>query len=148
MPAGGGRPGVAGNGRRRGSMSREILFKGKDFGGKWHEGNLAVLKEDVVIGGCTVKAGSYISNEYGLPFAYPVVPSTVGQYTGSVDDKKKRLFEGDLVSLAYDGDADVFEIVFDVLDAGFHGKNEDTTRYINCCEEIIKIGNTHDMESI
>jgi uncharacterized phage protein (TIGR01671 family) len=71
---------------------REILFRGKDIVGNWYEGNLA----NISTSGCTVKAGSYISNEYGLPFAYQVRPETVGQFTGLTDKVGARIFEGDV----------------------------------------------------
>ena len=81
---------------------REILFRGKDIVGHWYEGNLAVLKENISTSGCTVKTGAYISNEYGLPFAYPVIPETVGQFTGA-SDRGKKVFEHDLVRVECEG---------------------------------------------
>ena len=80
---------------------REILFRGKDIAGNWYAGNLAIVKQDVPNCAGTIKAGSYISNEYGLPFAYQVRPDSIGQFTGLVDRNGERIFEGDKIRYIY-----------------------------------------------
>lgn len=87
---------------------KEIKFKGKDIVGNWYEGNLAIIKHDIYNGAGTIKAGSYISNASGSPFAYQVRPETVGQFTGLYDcttweeldeqERKHWVMEGNMPS--------------------------------------------------
>ena len=73
---------------------RTILFRGKGYGNKWYYGNLQV---DAIgdtwickLDGC---------GEDG--FFKTVDPTTVGQFTGFYDSKKKQIFEGDIVQNYY-----------------------------------------------
>lgn len=54
---------------------REFMFRGMTVSGKWVEGNLSVIKRKLT--GEPVEAGHYISNSFGMPFAYQVRPETV-----------------------------------------------------------------------
>lgn len=65
---------------------REILFRGKDVKEHWSIGLLAHIGN-----------AWYISNGAGIPTAYEVIPSTIGQYTGMNDRNDTKIFEGDIV---------------------------------------------------
>ncbi len=64
---------------------RKILFRAKTYDGKWVEGLLTFSNEKY-----------YISNEID-PFAYHVMPETIGEFTGLLDKNKIKIFEGDFI---------------------------------------------------
>lgn len=86
------------------------LFKGKDIIGNWYSGNMSVLEKDLNMGAGIIRAGSYISNSCGSPFAYQIRPETVGQFTGLYagvfnslcgDKEYDEIYEGDKISVTY-----------------------------------------------
>lgn len=71
----------------------EILFRGESINGLWVTGLLSKSSG----GKGLPEKGWYISNDYGMPFAYMVRPKTVCQYTGKDDCNGKPIFDGDIV---------------------------------------------------
>lgn len=69
----------------------EIEFRGKTFAGEWVCGNLTVLTKKY----SNIEPGAYISNSAGKPFAFKVIPETVGQYIGVKDKYNKKIYNGD-----------------------------------------------------
>ena len=113
---------------------REILFRGKDVKENWHIGLLA-------------KSGNgwYISNSAGIPLAYEVIPSTVGQYTGLTDKNGNKIFEGDIVQGAWET---IFAVYYDSNYLQYRAKvKDDYTReidYYGNSTQIEVIGNIYD----
>ncbi len=73
-------------------MSREILFRGKDYAENWHYGVPLVFSDNFV---CIATPHTYNTS---------VIPETVGQYTGLRDCKRteeypegQMIFEGDII---------------------------------------------------
>lgn len=118
---------------------REIIFRGKREQGKrkgqWVEGDLAQCPDYEIFHGK--------NNQYGCP----VIPETVGQYTGLTDKNGAKIFEGDIVRrnrFACDGEDMVGYIVYG--DCCFSVKERGTPNSpaMDLCDDFEVIGNIHD----
>lgn len=68
-------------------------FRGIDCDGEFVRGNLTILERTYE----TAAAGMYISNLAGAPFAYEVIPHTVGMCIDREDVNGTDIYEGDIV---------------------------------------------------
>ena len=127
---------------------REILFRGRrEDGGGWAYGSLIVVEHF-----CCILESEDDGSRYDFPYlnsemgtidgnAIPVIPETVGQFTGLTDKNGKKIFEGDIVRAMMDyGPAGFYERTVSIGwldDVGYQWQYFDIPT-------IEVIGNIHD----
>jgi uncharacterized phage protein (TIGR01671 family) len=126
---------------------REILFKGKRVdNGKWIEGNL--VREDLIIESVI----GYDDNDGTVEYisCKRVLPETVSQFTGFLDENGKKIFEGDILNCTDVYNDEPFKTTVRFKDGGFlvdcYGCDYDIT-CIGFLDDEIKleiVGNIHE----
>ena len=131
---------------------REMLFRGRETDGNWVKVSLIVADKYC----CILEDENdvhpmdypYLDNDLGTidGKATPVIPETIGQYTGLTDKNGKKIFEGDIVKCKDYLEAKPFEFqgYVDFKDGSFVIVGDFMTHYRWLDYEVEIIGNIHD----
>ena len=116
---------------------REILFRGKRKDtGALETGSLVIVR-----GGCSDEQVFITDKMTG--YCTPVIPETVGQYTGLTDKNGKKIFEGDIVNIEY-LETTVKNAVIEYVGASFYGSTDSDACELDGYYQLEVIGNIHD----
>jgi len=115
---------------------REIEFRGKQrWSGEWIYGELSQLKGS---------DWAWIKNDQ---YVQPVLPETIGQFTGEMLLGEK-LFEGDLFRVRGSGMQHPFTVVWQncgwEVDFGIGSRSLSSFFSMDICLRVERIGNLHD----
>lgn len=135
---------------------REILFRGKRVDGKgWASGSLDLMYDLTPF--ITFWVSELIepeNNYYEMVCkTFEVYPESVGQFIGLLDKNGKKIFEGDVLKLTYDGESFNCEVKFKdggflvYQDNAFNGGDSDMTLVgwlKHGDHDFAIIGNIHD----
>ena len=124
---------------------REILFRGKDPGGKWVYGFLVPTIKDSYSEGFEIIDTDGIEYDeldgYHPTFCSdPVDPETVGQYIGIRDVKGNKIFEGDVLASTTNGKQTKTRVLLVISDIR---KCTNTEMWVHGMKFAV-IGNVHD----
>lgn len=126
---------------------REILFRGKRVdNGEWETGSLVISRMG------TSEEKIFIADKM-TTYHTPVIPETIGQFTGLTDKNGTKIFEGDIVEYEAGGKLRIGRVFFSDFRSSFSvtaGKNgsarinNDLFNYIQNRNSVAVISNIYD----
>ena len=123
---------------------RDILFRGKRVdNGAWETGSFVRIRI-----WCS-DARTYIADKM-TGYNTPVIPETVGQYTGINDKNGRRIFDGDICEFTNtDGEKTLYTVMWDyhrwIVAQTYDGNDVDPDDLDEAFTEYAEvIGNIHD----
>lgn len=110
-------------------MNRKIEFRGQSIKGDWNYGLLCHDK---------TKDRDYewfISNKVGKPYAFGVIPETIGQLWATINDKD--FFEGDIIH--FEKDNIIYLIIYNDVNKCFSFVDNDEYDKIQHADELTRL---------
>ena len=121
---------------------REILFRGKAVDAdKWIYGDLRHISDER--GGYILCIVDNTNGKNNDVTGVEVIPETVGQYTGSIDKNRTKIFEGDIVR-AITRLTEIYVEVVTFKNGAFWYKNWSWVKFGFKFEKTEVIGNIYD----
>lgn len=118
---------------------REMLFRGKEkHTQNWVYGFLTKWGDDFII--------DYLDEADGLwTISQPIIPETIGQYTGCCDKNGNKIFEGDIVCIRYQSGKICY--IYDIqLDCDIFGAER--THHKNTKSLVVGFGQLHNLQRL
>lgn len=82
---------------------RDILFRGRDYEGKWHKGSLVVISVEKPRQKDIAPYEVYYIKEQGLEGdEHAVDPKTIGQLVSPATEEHPEIWEGDIIEISGD----------------------------------------------